>query len=275
MLDDAAPRVLDRRPHFDDRSCAYPIRALLPERVARTRKVWDVPGSVLDQGAEGACVGFGWAGELAAAPVIANQLPGTPTINNPYALDLYYRAQAEDRIMGNNWPEGASVLAGAKAVAKLGLVSEYRWAFGIDDAIDAIIAHGPVVLGIPWTDKMYYTDARGLVSIGGNVVGGHCIVAYGYVPNDSIFGSDMIWLRNSWGPSYGINGTGYIRTTDLAELLSQDGDCCVPTDRSASPATDPDVILASKVRPWVTDPHVGPNRAAAQAVAAWLQAKKL
>lgn len=41
------------------------------------------------------------------------------------------------------------------------------------------------------------------------------------------------------------------------------------------PPADPDKVLASKVRPWVTQPHTGSNRRAAQAVAAWLQAKNL
>lgn len=274
MTEPAAPRVLDRRVYFDDRSRAYPVRAVIPERVARTQKIWDVPADILDQGQEGACVGFGWADELAAAPVVAKQLPGAPTINNPYAMDLYHRAQAEDRAMGNNWSEGASVLAGAKAVGKLGLISEYRWAFGIDDVIDTIITHGPVVLGIPWTDGMYYTDPRGLVTTSGSIVGGHCLVAYGFVPNDPVFGADMIWWLNSWGRSYGVQGTGYIRATDLAGLLSQQGEACVPTDRAAA-MVDPDTTLASKVRPWVTQPHTGSNRTAAKAVADWLQAKGL
>ncbi|MGG7377295.1 hypothetical protein ACQ7B2_00300, partial [Escherichia coli] len=84
-------RTLDRIPAFDERSRLYPIRALIPRQVTRTKRIWGVPPDVLDQQAEGACVGFGWAAELAAAPVMANELPGAPTINNPYARDLYQR----------------------------------------------------------------------------------------------------------------------------------------------------------------------------------------
>jgi hypothetical protein len=113
------------------------------------------------------------------------------------------------------------------------------------------------------------------VNTSGSIVGGHCLVAYGFVPSDPVFGSDMIWWLNSWGPSYGVNGTGYIRTTDLAKLLSQDGEACVPTDRAAAVTVDPDLVLASKVRPWVTQPHTGSNKTAARAVADWLQAKHL
>ena len=272
----AVPRVLDRIPHFDERSKQYPIRTLLPPTVTRTKKIWAVPPDVLDQGSEGACVGFGWSGELAATPVTAKELPGSPTIDNAYALDVYHRAQAEDRAMGNNWPEGASVLAGAKAVTKLNLITEYRWAFGIDDAIDAIVGHGPVVLGIPWYESMFSPDARGYLTVGGSVAGGHCLVAYGYMPNDPVTGSDTIWLRNSWGPGWGANGTAYIRTRDLSRLLSEDGEACIPTDRSViSPTDNADQQLVKQLTPWALAKHVGSNRAAAQSFLAWKTAKQL
>lgn len=270
------PRVLDRIPHFDERSRQYPIRTLLAPTVTRTKKIWDVPPDVLDQGSEGACVGFGWSGELAATPVTAKELPGSPTINNAYALDVYHKAQVEDRAMGNNWPEGASVLAGAKAVTKMGLITEYRWAFGIDDCIDAIVGHSPVVLGINWYESMFTPDTRGYLTINGNVAGGHCLVAYGYMPNDPVTGSDTIWLRNSWGTSWGANGTAYIKATDLARLLSERGEACIPTDKAAAPTPDnPDQQLVKQLAPWAVSKHVGANRAAAQAFLAWKTAKQL
>ncbi|MGH3430517.1 MAG: C1 family peptidase [Terriglobales bacterium] len=273
--------VLDRRPYFDNRSRLYPVRTLLPDRITRTKTIWGVPPDVLDQGNEGACVGFGWSGELAAAPVTAKELPGAPTISNPYAMDVYHKAQVEDRAMGNNWPEGASVLAGAKAVTKMGVISEYRWAFGINDAIDTLCSHGPVVLGIPWYDGMFSPDNRGLLSVTGPVAGGHCIMAYGFIPNDPTFGSDMIWLRNSWGAVWGINGTAYIRTSDLSRLLSEQGECCVPTDKAAAPAPAPtqadaaDVALATVVKPWAATRHYGQTRTVADACNTWLTAKRL
>lgn len=272
----ALPRVLDRIPHFDERSKQYPIRTLLLPTVTRTKKIWAVPPDVLDQGSEGACVGFGWSGELAATPVTAKELPGSPTIDNAYALDVYHRAQAEDRAMGNNWPEGASVLAGAKAVTKLNLITEYRWAFGIDDAIDAIVGHGPVVLGINWYNSMFNPDARGYMTVSGSIAGGHCIVAYGYMPNDPVTGSDTIWLRNSWGPGWGVNGTAYIRSADLARLLSEQGEACIPTDRSViSPTDTADQQLVAQLTPWAATRRFGANEQARKAYLAWKTAKGL
>lgn len=271
-------RVLDCRPYFDSRSRQYPISRLLPAKVSRTKRIWGVPANVLDQGNEGRCVSFGWSGELAAAPVVANELPGGPVIDDAYADKLFGEVQAEDRAMGNNWPDGASVLAGAKAVAKRGLITEYRWAFGIDEVVDTIVAHGPVILGIPWYSSMYITDARGLVTVDGHVVGRHCIMAYGSVPNDPVFDADMIWWRNSWGPTYGVNGTGYIRTADLARLLSEDGECCVPTDRAVTvaPQTDAaDVALSTAAGKWPDRRHVGEGKRVAAALRAWRAAKDL
>jgi len=188
----------------------------------RRKRVWSTPSEPFDQGNEGACVGFGWAGELSATP---HRHPNT----NATARTIYALARQRDRAMGNNWPEGASVLAGAKTCLEEKLITAYHWAFGIDDVIDALIVKGPVVLGLPWYEGMYETDNKGLVDVSGPFVGGHCIVAVGYWPNHPDFGEVVKW-RNSWGLSYGIDGDGYIKTSDLAILLGKQGEACIPTD---------------------------------------------
>lgn len=219
---------LGRHPHFDDRSRSYPIRTLLPARALRTARIWDVLGPFpLDQQAEGACVGMGWSAELAADPVVI------PVPDVSFAFRLYELAREQDRLMGNYWGDGASVLAGAKAAAAKGWVAQYRWAFSIDDVIDTLVAHGPVVLGVPWFSDMYRTDANGLVKVGGDLVGGHCLLAYGYLP-----GTDhgpVVLLLNSWGDSYGIHGRASIKVDDLARLLADDGEACIAVDQLPAP----------------------------------------
>lgn len=219
--------TLDRLPHFDEQSRQYPIRSLIPRNVTRAKRIWTMPPNFpLDQGSEGACVGFGWSGELSSTPVrIAT--------SNASALSLYQKARAQDRAMGNNWSEGASVLAGAKACVKDGTVKSYRWAFGIDDVIDSLVTKGPVVLGINWYDSMYETTSEGLVTIDGPIVGGHCIITNGYWPAHPKFGDCILWT-NSWGKSYGINGQGFIRVDDLNTLLKQDGEAVAAVDNTAS-----------------------------------------
>jgi hypothetical protein len=215
--------VLNRIPHFDNRSRNFAVRQLIGS-TARYKRVW-APRILgpLDQGREGACVGFSWAAELAATP-------HRHLVDNNTGKRIYEWARVEDRAMGNNWPEGASVLAGAKACLKTGYIGKYYWAFGIDDVIDALVRKGPLVLGINWRESMYQTTKDGLVQLYGRTVGGHAIMANGYWPKHPIFNEDVVVWTNSWGMDYGVKGRGFIRVSDLATLLSEDGEACIPTD---------------------------------------------
>lgn len=213
---------LDRQVYFDERSRNYGVRELLPRTITRKRKIWGPRNHPLDQGQEGACVGFSWTGELAATPQ-------RHKVNNVYALDLYESAQAEDRLMGNNWDEGASVLAGAKAAQLDEKITEYRWAFGIDEVIDTICTSGPVVLGINWYDSMYGTGVGYTVKVRGSIAGGHAIMANGYEPDYLSMGPHVM-LTNSWGVHWGKRGRGYIPVGDLDMLLREQGEACIPRD---------------------------------------------
>ncbi len=222
---------LDWQPRHDPRSLDYPIRARLGTVEERPR-MWDT-GTVLDQGREGACVGFGWTAELLASPRPAKV---DEPAGNAYALGIYKDAQTIDEWPGETY-SGTSVLAGAKVTTARGHMGEYRWAFGIEDVRDAVIAEGPVVIGIPWHQGMYDTRPSGLVDVDGPLVGGHCILLTGFHPAMRLRGEDwharfhVFKWRNSWGAQYGVNGSGYIRYEDLAALLSGWGEACVPVNR--------------------------------------------
>lgn len=211
---------MDRIVAFDERSKGYPVRHLV-QGVERKKVIWDTPKPLpLDQGREGACVGFGWAGELAVGPI------HNPA-DNVFAFTFYSAARAEDKLNGLDIAEGASVLAGARVAKKRGLISGYKWAFGANDVVDSICAKGPVVLGTNWYDGMYQTNRQGLLSISGPLVGGHCWLAIGYWPAHPVIGSDCIVLLNSWGRAFGINGRAFMRVMDLEYLLKQDGEACI------------------------------------------------
>lgn len=122
-------RTLDRIPQYDPRNRSFPIRTLLAPRSPRSY-TWRLGQLNLDQGTEGACVGFSWAQEMAARPVV---IPTTVQT----ARSLYFDARTLDQWPGEDY-EGTSVLAGAKAVQRLGHMSEYRWAFGVQDVVDAL-----------------------------------------------------------------------------------------------------------------------------------------
>lgn len=230
-------------PRPDLRNTQFPIRSLLPATADRSRpKAWAGPYVRLDQGQEGACVGFGWTTELMSNPVRVRP-PGYSTspsgvrAANSYAAALYHQAQQIDEWPGEDY-DGTSVLAGAKVVRSRGLIEGYRWAFSTDDVVDSLILTGPVVIGVPWFYSMYDTDADGIVHVDGELVGGHCICITGYYPRIKGSGGQpvMRW-RNSWGDSYGLNGDAYVKVSDLDALLqgtpeTGPGEACVPLGRS-------------------------------------------
>lgn len=211
---------LDRLQEFDERSRAYPVRELLTTEQQRKPRsyTWRL-AERLDQGSEGACVGFAWAHEAAARPAVIRGLAEAD------AREVYRRAQQLDAWPGENY-SGTSVIAGAKACQERGWLTEYRWAFGIDDLELAVGYKGPAVLGLDWHAGMLRPDANGRIHPSGPVVGGHAIVCVGVNVKHQTFR-----LVNSWGAGWGFVGSCYILREDLARLLDADGEACVPVVR--------------------------------------------
>jgi hypothetical protein len=226
------PRTFDWGVNYDERSKDFPIRAVIRKAVKRKNRLWQV-GPILDQGSEGACVGFGWTAEGLASPVRVNlsrlkvRAPKEP---NKFAQYVYAFAKTIDEYDGVDY-EGTSVLAGAKSMQTFGLLKEYRWAFSMNEVIDSIISKGPVVLGIPWYDGMYEAPG-GVLKVSGENIGGHCILAVGYrVASPLAGGKDTVILQNSWGTEWGINGLAEIEVSELAKLVAE-GEACLPIKRA-------------------------------------------
>ena len=232
-------RKLDWVSNHDPRSKDYPIRSMFGnKRIVPARKVWD-EGAVLDQGSEGACVGFAWTGELLAEPAAPKEQPSAIYANR-LASALYQDAKQVDEWPGEKY-DGTSVLAGAKIMKERGLIGGYRWCFNIKDVRNAIIQEGPVVIGIPWFDGMYETDPGGIVKVSGDLVGGHAIVLTGYDPAFQVGSSreEYFRWRNSWGDDYGVDGSGWISRRNLEFLLAQNGEACVPMERQVPVFEEP------------------------------------
>lgn len=235
---------LDRVPQFDVRSRDYGIRSLIPASSLKN-KVWFFGGAPyrsgqnLDQGNEGACVGFGWTGELISSPSVKRFK--SQEIANAYARGFYAEAKKNDEWPGEDY-EGSSVLAGAKVAALRGYIPEYRWAFGIDDLVGAVSHIGPVVVGTDWTEDMDNVLPNGLLSgTGGKVRGGHCYLIRGLILNPSKAGGyerlgldPVLRITNSWGKSYGRNGDVFVKVDDFEKLLKNGGEACIPMRRESS-----------------------------------------
>lgn len=212
-------RTFDRLPQFDTRSLAFPIRALLEAKPKFRSYTWRCD-QYNDQGSEGACVGFAWSHELAARPVEVKQ------VNENWALGIYARARFLDEWPGEDY-DGTSVIAGAKAVKEQGYISEYRWAFGLDDLRLAVGYKGPAVLGLNWYGGMYEPDGYGFIYPDGGLLGGHAILCVGVSEKRKCFR-----LHNSWGPSWGHGGDCFISFDHMNQLLHEQGEACIPVVRS-------------------------------------------
>lgn len=213
----ADPR-LGRLVQFDERSRAFPVRALI--EATRPRSFTWRPGPVvLDQGREGACVGFSIAHELAARPSVIEG------VTSATALALYRRAQRIDEWPGEAY-DGTSVLAGMKAAVEAGFFEGYRWAFGEADLALAVGYKGPAVLGIPWYEGMFDPDDDGYLRPTGAVAGGHAILCHGIDVK-----RDRYKVHNSWGAGWGIGGDAFISREDMRVLLAQQGEAAIPVGR--------------------------------------------
>jgi hypothetical protein len=237
-------RRLDRIDEKDPRSRNFSIADMMPYRKdIRPRSYTWAPGPTLNQGFEGACVGFAWAHELAARPV---QVTGLTAV---FAREqIYYAAQKLDQYPGGAYPgalpfiEGTSVLAGAKAVKALGYISEYCWAFNLWDLVLAVGYRGPALFGCNWYADMHIPNEDCFVSPTGKLRGGHCVVLIsvkirrdkqGKVSTDNSY----FTFQNSWGPEWGQGGFGKIRLKDMEDLW--DGaETCIPVTRHRLPVTE-------------------------------------
>lgn len=215
-------RRLDRLIEFDERSRNFPIRTLFTAATKKPRSYSWRCSAFLDQGQEGACVGFAWAHELAARP------SEIKNVTNSIARGIYKTAQTLDEWPGENY-EGTSVLGGIKSVQTLypSFIGSYRWAFSLDDIILTLGYFGPVVLGINWYSGMFIPDSRGLIKVTGKIQGGHAILARAV----SISRKE-ITLRNSWGINWGFQGECVIGFDDLQRLLNEKGEACIPVGRT-------------------------------------------
>lgn len=268
---------LGRHIEHDPRSLAY-AHGVLP-RIAIKSVDWARRIPVLDQGQLGSCTGNAATGALGTdsagrtasawvtiTPAGAAASHGTFTaglhqLDEAFAVHLYELATILDGITGQYPPTdtGSSGLGAAKALRALGLATGYTHGFSIA-ALNSALQAGPVLIGIPWLNSMFNpaADGRIIVDQASGVAGGHELELCRY---DATAGE--YWVPNSWSTGWGQSGWGYLAATDLAWLLSQQGDVTVPA-WAAAPAPTP------------TPPApVGPDEAFALAAHTWLAAKGL
>ena len=230
------PRA-DRIDDKDEESRQYPASAMFSDwHYAHPRSYTWRCTTLLDQGPDGACVGFAWTHELIARPV---EVPG---LNPRFAREeVYFAAQRVDRFAGGEYPGaepvggGTSVLAGAKVVQELGYCTEYRWAFDLQDLVASVGYRGPAVFGCRWYEGMREVDDDGRVHVDGSAVGGHCVLVNSVRVRRTDSGevdpeASTFSFVNSWGRGWGRDGTARLSFADVQRLW--DGaETCIPVSR--------------------------------------------
>lgn len=200
----------------DDQDRSYPMRAAIAAVPLPPFRYWPFFARPFDQGVTGTCVGHGGKNWMLSAPVMQTKRDGPPT-----PFDLYREACAVDEWTQNDNGDlnfGTSVRALFKVLQARGLVAEYRWASNMQDVIDFVLLHGPVVIGVNWYEGMLRPDASGYINLTGSVVGGHCVLVVGHNRTRGDFTIVNSW--GDWGPKH---GRALIRSADLQRLLFNEG----------------------------------------------------
>ncbi|HEV3072010.1 MAG TPA: hypothetical protein VGY76_11380 [Solirubrobacteraceae bacterium] len=178
-------------------------------------------GLPLNQGEIGSCTANALCGALDSAP----DFTGSTPLTEHDAVQLY---ELETKLEGQPYPPndpGGSGLMVCKAAKQLGLLSSYQHAFGLQQALEALVLR-PVITGIKWYSSFDSPDsATGLVKLdpSSTVRGGHEIVA------DEIDAPNkLVWFWNSWGTQYGLGGRFCMTWDTWGTLLEEQGDVTVP-----------------------------------------------
>lgn len=179
---------------------------------------------ILDQGQVGSCTGNACTGALATSPDFDGLPDPHPSLDEAEALRLYSAAEVIDG--DGPYPpndNGSSGLSVSKAAKDAGLISGYRHALSLADALDAL-QDGPVLWGTSWLTGMDNVNpATGLIKYAGPSRGGHELVLRSFDPATGLVGGD-----NSWGESWGLKGSFFITASDLGKSLADQGDITIP-----------------------------------------------
>lgn len=243
-------KPLGRRLNHDPRSLRYTIEA--KGTVASAE--WERVAPIFDQGDVGSCTGNAAAGVLGTHPFVETE--GDLVIDENLALKFYSAATKLDDAQGTYPPDdtGSDGNSVAKAVRNLNYISGWQHITSLSAAHAAIQA-GPFITGVNWYEGFDEPDADGVVTIAGQVRGGHEFEIVGYDADKGLWKA-----ANSWGDGWGINGYFFFSDEDFARLLDEEGDATtfVPiTAPAPTPTPDPTPVPSPDPTP-TPDPTPDP-----------------
>lgn len=94
-----------------------------------------------------------------------------------------------------------------------------RVAISPDTLARALVAKGPIVIGLDWPLEWEIgVGADGVLSPTASIeAGGHCVVLTGYVNKGGVY---YFRLRNSWGTAWGLKGYAWLPATALGRITN-------------------------------------------------------
>lgn len=169
---------------------------------------------VLDQGTTPQCVAFSTA---------AMKVYQDTRDTGPFDPDeaLFFAAigggpngavvrNAFDQLVKAGYPEKKT---GRAALHKIG--SYWRVPVTLPEFQAALMAFGPIVVGMSWLNSMFRPASNGVLTCdqASGIAGGHAIYVEGWIV---IGGQTYLIPHNSWGASWGINGRAYLPVSALS-----------------------------------------------------------
>lgn len=250
-FDPEDPR-LGRHVRHDSRSLRYRAAARDPLKLATIRH--SILIGLMNQGNVGSCTGHGGTNNIAFKdfwPAAKDAIgPGDPHV---FAVRLYGDATALDPWEGTYEPDdtGSDGLSIAKVLHARNLISGYQHATSLEAALTALAVR-PVMIGSSWLSGMYEVDKDGHMAVTGQSVGGH-----EYILDELDVEQRRVWMRNSWGTTWGQGGRAWMSWDDLGKLLDDQGDCTVLVPNT-EPAPQPTPVEPQPSTPPTADAELAP-----------------
>lgn len=211
---------LGRYVKHDARSLRFPFRT----NAQLVSTAWTDHIDVLNQGELGSCTGNATVHALGHSPfyeTLTDELKVSLTEDS--AVKIYSLATQLDDFYGTYPPTdtGSSGLDAAKAAVHYGYISGYNHALSLHDALSAVMT-GPIIVGVMWYSSFDVPRPDGEMPMDGYERGGHEVCVWQVdVENE------RVWIKNSWGPEWGVNGTAWWSFDTFAKLLDNYGDATV------------------------------------------------
>lgn len=172
-------------------------------------------GDVMDQGNTYACVGYALAALLKAEPFRQSYDP----------KKIYQEARKLDNTPG----EGVALDKGVEYLKKEGYIDGIYWTESPKEVVDYINTKSPVIFSTPWFRGMDKPEKDGRIVVEGPYVGAHAYMGFRWDGEKK-----RLWIMNSYGEGWGLDGTGYLTYSDLGKLLKKDAIACALIEKTPS-----------------------------------------